>query len=93
MTTRIEADATKYPVLLSNGNLVDSGSLDGGKCVLLQFCCDVCMPWLSLRNWLLSQPGLLPGSAPSHSRASATRIRTVPGMEVVREEGAGMLQA
>ena len=30
-TTRIEADKTKYPVLLGNGNLVDSGDLDGGK--------------------------------------------------------------
>jgi aminopeptidase N len=30
-TTRIEADKTKYPVLLSNGNLIDSGELPGGK--------------------------------------------------------------
>ena len=30
-TTRIEAAKDKYPVLLSNGNLVDSGDLDGGK--------------------------------------------------------------
>ncbi|HSZ12348.1 MAG TPA: aminopeptidase N, partial [Rhizomicrobium sp.] len=30
-TTRIEADKTKYPVLLSNGNLVESGELPGGK--------------------------------------------------------------
>ena len=30
-TTRITADKAKYPVLLSNGNLVDSGDLDGGK--------------------------------------------------------------
>ena len=28
-TTRIEADKKKYPVLLSNGNLVDSGSVPG----------------------------------------------------------------
>ena len=26
---RIEADGTKYPVLLSNGNLVEKGSCDG----------------------------------------------------------------
>jgi aminopeptidase N len=30
-TTRIIADGSKYPVLLSNGNLVDSGELDGGR--------------------------------------------------------------
>jgi aminopeptidase N len=30
-TTRVEADRTAYPVLLSNGNLVDSGVLDGGR--------------------------------------------------------------
>lgn len=30
-TTRIEADKSKYPVLLSNGNLVGSGELDGGR--------------------------------------------------------------
>jgi aminopeptidase N len=30
-TTRIEADKKKYPVLLSNGNLIDSGTLAGGK--------------------------------------------------------------
>jgi aminopeptidase N len=30
-TTRIEADKTQAPVLLSNGNLVDSGELPGGR--------------------------------------------------------------
>ena len=30
-TTRIEADKAKYPVLLSNGNLIDSGALANGK--------------------------------------------------------------
>jgi len=30
-TTRIEADKSKYPVLLSNGNLIDSGDLEGGR--------------------------------------------------------------
>ncbi|HVU22048.1 MAG TPA: aminopeptidase N, partial [Rhizomicrobium sp.] len=30
-TTRIEADKKKYPVLLSNGNLVESGDLPGGR--------------------------------------------------------------
>jgi aminopeptidase N len=30
-TTTITADKTKYPVLLSNGNLVESGDLDGGR--------------------------------------------------------------
>lgn len=30
-TTRIEADKAKYPVLLSNGNLIDSGELEGGR--------------------------------------------------------------
>ncbi|HEY4112492.1 MAG TPA: aminopeptidase N, partial [Rhizomicrobium sp.] len=30
-TTRIEADKTKYPVLLSNGNLIKSGDLDEGR--------------------------------------------------------------
>ena len=30
-TTRIEADKGKYPVLLSNGNLIKSGDLDGGR--------------------------------------------------------------
>ncbi|WP_133139951.1 aminopeptidase N [Legionella genomosp. 1] len=30
-TTRIKADKEKYPVLLSNGNLVDSGELPGGR--------------------------------------------------------------
>jgi aminopeptidase N len=28
--TRIEADKEKYPVLLSNGNLIDSGDMEGG---------------------------------------------------------------
>lgn len=28
---RVEADATKYPLLLSNGNEVGSGSLEGGR--------------------------------------------------------------
>lgn len=30
-TTRVEADKAHYPVLLSNGNLVDSGELPGGR--------------------------------------------------------------
>lgn len=30
-TTRIEADAAAYPVLLSNGNLLDKGSLPNGR--------------------------------------------------------------
>jgi aminopeptidase N len=30
-TTRIEADKTKYPTLLSNGNLIEQGDLPGGK--------------------------------------------------------------
>ncbi len=30
-TTRISGDKTLYPVLLSNGNLTDSGELDGGR--------------------------------------------------------------
>ncbi|XVF51462.1 hypothetical protein PTKIN_Ptkin04bG0187100 [Pterospermum kingtungense] len=30
-TCRIEADKSLYPVLLSNGNLVDQGALEGGK--------------------------------------------------------------
>ncbi|MGQ9367472.1 aminopeptidase N [Azospirillum sp. ST 5-10] len=30
-TTRIEADRARYPVLLSNGNLVDSGEAPGGR--------------------------------------------------------------
>ncbi|MCS5596123.1 MAG: aminopeptidase N [Alphaproteobacteria bacterium] len=30
-TTRIEADKEKYPVLLSNGNLISEGDLDGGR--------------------------------------------------------------
>ncbi len=30
-TTTIEADRTRYPVLLSNGNLVEQGELDGGR--------------------------------------------------------------
>ncbi|EIE24754.1 aminopeptidase N, partial [Coccomyxa subellipsoidea C-169] len=30
-TTRIEADAKSYPVLLSNGNLLEQGSLEGGR--------------------------------------------------------------
>ncbi len=30
-TTRIEADKSKYPTLLSNGNLIDHGDLAGGK--------------------------------------------------------------
>ncbi|KAJ7557437.1 hypothetical protein O6H91_05G126600 [Diphasiastrum complanatum] len=30
-TTTIEADKTKYPVLLSNGNLIDHGDLEDGK--------------------------------------------------------------
>jgi Peptidase M1 N-terminal domain len=31
MTTRIEANKEKYPVLLSNGNLIESGDLDSSK--------------------------------------------------------------
>ena len=30
-TTRVEADAKAYPVLLSNGNLLDKGTLDNGR--------------------------------------------------------------
>ena len=30
-TTTIEADKTKYPILLSNGNLIDKGELDNGR--------------------------------------------------------------
>ncbi|XP_057519475.1 puromycin-sensitive aminopeptidase-like isoform X5 [Amaranthus tricolor] len=30
-TIRIEADKSKYPVLLSNGNLIDQGDIEGGK--------------------------------------------------------------
>tara|TARA_R110002126_G_scaffold13118_2_gene56319 strand:- start:12704 stop:15334 length:2631 start_codon:yes stop_codon:yes gene_type:complete len=30
-TTRIEADKSKYPILLSNGNLTDSGELENGR--------------------------------------------------------------
>lgn len=31
-TTRIEADKAKYPVLLSNGNLIEEGSVGDGRC-------------------------------------------------------------
>lgn len=31
-TTRIEGDKSAYPVLLGNGNLVESGDLDNGRC-------------------------------------------------------------
>ena len=30
-TTRIEADKARYPVLLSNGNLIEEGELEGGR--------------------------------------------------------------
>lgn len=30
-TTRIEADKSRFPILLSNGNLIDKGNLEGGK--------------------------------------------------------------
>ncbi|PSC69009.1 puromycin-sensitive aminopeptidase isoform X1 [Micractinium conductrix] len=30
-TTRVEADKARYPVLLSNGNLIESGELEGGR--------------------------------------------------------------
>lgn len=30
-TTRIEAEKARYPVLLSNGNLIDQGELEGGR--------------------------------------------------------------
>ena len=30
-TTRMEADKALYPVLLGNGNLVDSGEMAGGR--------------------------------------------------------------
>jgi aminopeptidase N len=30
-TTRIEASKEAYPVLLGNGNLKESGDLDGGR--------------------------------------------------------------
>lgn len=30
-TTRIDADKALYPVLLSNGNLIESGELEGGR--------------------------------------------------------------
>lgn len=32
MTTRIEADKEKYPVLLGNGNLAESGDAGNGRC-------------------------------------------------------------
>ena len=31
-TTRIEADAKAYPVLLCNGNLLEKGSAENGRC-------------------------------------------------------------
>ena len=30
-TVRVEAEKCRYPVLLSNGNLIDSGTLDSGR--------------------------------------------------------------
>lgn len=30
-TTRVEADKKQYPVLLSNGNLIETGDLQGGR--------------------------------------------------------------
>ena len=33
-TTRIEADKKQYPVLLSNGNLLERGDLDNGRCAV-----------------------------------------------------------
>lgn len=30
-TTRVEAEKSPYPVLLSNGNLIESGDLPGGR--------------------------------------------------------------
>lgn len=35
-TTRIEADKARYPVLLSNGNLMEQGELEGGRCAVQQ---------------------------------------------------------
>ena len=54
-TTRIEADAKAYPVLLSNGNLLDKGTLDGGRCAPE---CLACM----LRFQAVSAVGTCPGS-------------------------------
>lgn len=34
-TTRIEADRAAYPVLLGNGNLVQQGDLEAGRCVVV----------------------------------------------------------
>ena len=47
--TRIEADKKLCPVLLSNGNLMDQGDLEDGRCSYLSdsFCC--CMEWCCLR--------------------------------------------
>ena len=44
-TTRIEADKKQYPVLLSNGNLLEEGNLDKGRCA---FCISVPLP---VRGW------------------------------------------
>ena len=37
-TTRIEADKKQYPVMLSNGNLLEEGDLENGRCA---FCVSV----------------------------------------------------
>ena len=43
---RIEADKESYPQLLSNGNLIDSGSMGSSRLVFLS------LSWSLLLHWL-----------------------------------------
>ncbi|OIT35880.1 puromycin-sensitive aminopeptidase [Nicotiana attenuata] len=49
-TCRIEADKSLYPVLLSNGNLIEQGYLEGGKYFTV-WEDPFKKPWVTCRDW------------------------------------------
>ncbi|MBD3669556.1 MAG: aminopeptidase N [Gammaproteobacteria bacterium] len=69
-TTRIEADKGKYPVLLSNGNLVESGELEDGRHYAV---------WLDPHK----KPSYLFALVAGHLEHIEDRYTTLSGREVV----------
>ena len=48
-TVTVTADKLKYPVLLSNGNLVEEGDAGNGRCALLPSCMAYVSSWGSMQ--------------------------------------------
>ena len=73
-TVTLRADAAKYPVLLANGNLVETGSLDNGRHFATWHDPPSPSPAICLPSWLATWSRASSASAPGRGRPSAAGL-------------------